>query len=192
MSSLHFSWGSLLVVISALCWGLENNCTKRISSKNTYQIVMLKGLFSGIGSFTIALILGEKIPQIKYICIILLLGFVAYGLSIFFYIMAQNVLGAAKTSAYYAISPFIGAFLSVVFLQEAINTRYLIALIVMMCGSVIVVIDTLIISHEHLHSHTISHFHDNTLHSHTIAHSHVHNHLYQQTEHKHWLDSKHK
>lgn len=143
MSSLQFSWGSLLVLLAALCWGLENNCTRKISSKNTYQIVMLKGIFSGLGSFIIALLTGESIPKLEYWGIVLLLGFVAYGLSIFFYITAQNVLGAAKTSAYYAIAPFIGVLLSVVFLHEQITINYVIALLIMVLGTIIIVKDTL-------------------------------------------------
>ena len=121
LSSLTFSWGSLLVLLAACCWGLENNCTRQLAAKNTYEIVMLKGLGSGMGSLLISLALGEAMPSLKYILLALTLGFVAYGLSIFFYIKAQNVLGAAKTSAYYAIAPFIGAFLSFVFLQEALT-----------------------------------------------------------------------
>ena len=143
MSSLQFSWGSLLVLLAAMCWGLENNCTKRISSKNTYQIVMLKGIFSGLGSMIIALVTGESIPMAKYWGIVLLLGFVAYGLSIFFYICAQNVLGAAKTSAFYAFAPFIGVLLSVLFLHEQITMYYLIALVLMIIGTILIIVDTL-------------------------------------------------
>ena len=40
--SFHFSYGSLLVIMATVCWGLENNCTRELSSKSTYQIVMLK------------------------------------------------------------------------------------------------------------------------------------------------------
>lgn len=185
ISSLHFSWGSLLVVAAAICWGFENNCTRKISSKNTYEIVMLKGLFSGLGSMVIAFVLGESFPAISYLSFTLLLGFVAYGLSIFFYIMAQNVLGAAKTSAYYAIAPFVGVLLSVIFLHEQITINYLIALATMLVGSIIIVIDTLKISHEHLHSHTIVHTHDGSTHSYTIAHSHIHSHIANDEVHQH-------
>ena len=41
-------------------------------------------------------------------------GFVAYGLSIYFYILAQRSLGAAKTSTYYALAPFMGVILSLI------------------------------------------------------------------------------
>lgn len=141
--SLHFSYGSLFVLLATTCWGFENNCTRKISSKNTYEIVVLKGIFSGLGSILIAFATGEHLPEIKYIGLALLLGFVAYGLSIFLYIRAQNVLGAAQTSAYYAVAPFVGASLSFLFLREPLTGIYLVALAVMIAGTALVVADTL-------------------------------------------------
>ena len=117
--SFSFSCGSLFVIAATVCWGLENNCTGSISSKNTYQIVVLKGIFSGLGALIIALIRLESLPGLRYAAIALILGFASYGLSIFLYVRAQNVIGAARTSAYYAVAPFIGAFLSFVFLHTA-------------------------------------------------------------------------
>ncbi|MDY2575466.1 MAG: EamA family transporter [Bacilli bacterium] len=64
----------------------------------------------------------------------MLLGFVSYGLSILFYVLAQRYLGAAKTSAFYAINPFIGCLLSFVLLKETINYSFFIALIFMIIG----------------------------------------------------------
>ena len=139
--SFSFSVGSLFVLGATACWGLENNCTRSISEKSTYQIVTIKGLCSGTGSFIIALVIGEKLPNMKYTLPVLLLGFVAYGLSIFTYIRAQKKLGAAKTSAYYAIAPFIGAFLSFVLLKEPLTIAYIIALSVMVGGTALVVAD---------------------------------------------------
>lgn len=141
--SLHFSYGSLFVLLATTCWGFENNCTRKISSKNIYEIVVLKGIFSGLGSMMIAFATGEHLPEINYIGLALLLGFVAYGLSIFLYIRAQNVLGAAQTSAYYAVAPFVGASLSFLFLREPLTGIYLVALAVMIAGTALVVADTL-------------------------------------------------
>ncbi|MCR5480138.1 MAG: DMT family transporter [Ruminococcus sp.] len=141
--SFTFSVGSLLVLGATACWGLENNCTRRISDKSTYQIVTIKGFGSAAGSLIVAVIIGEKLPDIKYILPAAVLGFVAYGLSIFTYIRAQKTLGAAKTSAYYAFAPFIGAFLSFILLHESLTIVYLIALAVMIAGTAFVVSDTL-------------------------------------------------
>ena len=141
--SFTFSVGSLLVLGATACWGLENNCTRSISDKSTYQIVTIKGFGSGTGSLIVAVILGEKLPELRFILPAVLLGFVAYGLSIFTYIRAQKTLGAAKTSAFYAIAPFIGAMLSFIFLRESLTITYMIAFVIMVVGTVFVVSDTL-------------------------------------------------
>ena len=186
--SFKFSLGSLFVILATCCWGLENNCTRMISDKNTYEIVILKGIFSGTGSFIIAIILGENIPGIKYILISMLLGFVAYGLSIFLYIRAQRELGAAKTSAYYAIAPFIGTFLSFAVDKDRLTKVYFIGLIFMIIGSVIVVCDTMLKNHIHYHIHTIVHTHNGSTHKHIIKHEHNHSHLGSQEKHSHSHD----
>lgn len=183
--SFTISFGSLFVLAAAVCWGLENNCTRMISSKSTYEIVMLKGIFSGLGSLMIAFIQKEAMPELQYIAMAMALGFVAYGLSIFLYVRAQNVLGAAKTSAYYAVNPFIGSFLSYVFFHESLSPLFLPALLLMIAGSALAAMDTMIRHHVHLHSHTIVHTHDGTTHCHTVTHSHDHNHYVSDKKHGH-------
>ncbi|MCF0136707.1 MAG: DMT family transporter [Lachnospiraceae bacterium] len=145
LSGIDFSWGSIFVLLAAVLWGFENNCTRKISGKNVYEIVTIKGIFSGIGSLIIGLVIGETMPAMRYIVLVLILGYVAYGLSIFFYIKAQKDLGAAKTSAYYAVAPFVGALLSFVILHERISVQFFIALVFMALGSIIATIDTLLI-----------------------------------------------
>ena len=184
-NSFRFSYGSLFVLAATVCWGFENNCTRKLSSKSTYEIVVLKGVFSGLGALAIALIKGETVPAVEYVAAALLLGFVAYGLSIFLYVRAQNLLGAAKTSAYYAVAPFVGAFLSFVILREELSWMYLLALSVMIAGSVLVVVDTLIRHHAHQHQHSFTHTHDGTTHTHTVIHSHEHNHFVTDDNHGH-------
>lgn len=183
--SFKFSSGSLFVLLATVCWGFENNCTRNISSKDTYEIVVLKGIFSGLGALVIARIKGEPAPQIQYVAAAMLLGFVAYGLSIFLYVRAQNTLGAAKTSAYYAVAPFIGAFLSFAFLRERLSWMYHCALVVMIAGSALVVADTLIRHHAHQHQHTFTHTHDGFTHTHTVVHAHGHNHYTTDDRHGH-------
>lgn len=138
-----FNVGSLFVLGACVCWGGENNCTKMLSSKSSEQIVIIKGCFSGLGSLMVALILGESIPALKYILAVLLLGFVAYGLSINFYIMAQKDLGAAKTSAYYSIAPFLGVAFSLILLGERPAVQFYIALAIMIISTVLMTKDTM-------------------------------------------------
>ncbi len=135
ISSLQFNSGSLFVLLACLCWGIENNCTRKLSAKDPLQIVMIKGVFSGAGSIIIGLICGERILHLWTIPAVLMLGFVAYGLSIFFYVYAQRILGAARTSAYYAIAPFIGVILSLLIFREIPGILFIAAFILMIIGA---------------------------------------------------------
>lgn len=140
--ALVFNEGSLLVLGACICWGFENNCTKMLSDKSSEEIVIIKGCFSGLGSFIVALMVGESIPQLKWILAVLLLGFVAYGLSINFYIMAQKDLGAARTSAYYSIAPFLGVAFSMLLLGERPALQFYVGLAIMVVSTVLLAKDT--------------------------------------------------
>lgn len=133
--SFSFSLGSLFVLAACVCWGMENNCTRCLSKSDPLEIVVIKGFGSGIGSVIIGLVTGEALPGPGDILKILLLGFVAYGLSIYFYVYAQRGLGAAKTSAYYAVAPFIGALLSLLIFRELPGALFFIALAIMLAGT---------------------------------------------------------
>ncbi len=133
--SLRFSSGSLFVLAACVCWGLENNCTRCLSKSDPLEIVVIKGIGSGIGSVIIGLAVGKALPIWGDILKILLLGFVAYGLSIYFYVYAQRDLGAAKTSAYYAIAPFIGVLLSFIIFRDLPGMLFFIALAIMIAGT---------------------------------------------------------
>lgn len=85
--------------------------------------------------------------KITYIALAMILGFAAYGLSIFLYIKAQRDLGAAKTSAYYSIAPFIGTFLAFVVNGEELTAAYFLGLFFMIIGTLFVVADTLMYRH---------------------------------------------
>lgn len=135
VQALKFSFGSLLVILATVSWGLENNFTRKLSFNDPLVVVVLKGLFSGLGSLIIAFALGVAVWVPGLILLTMLLGFVAYGLSIFFYVTAQRELGAAKTSTFYAFAPFVGAFLSLLIFRNVPQINFYIALIFMAVGS---------------------------------------------------------
>ena len=139
---LSFSHGSLAVILACVCWGLENNCTRRLSDSGALRIVVIKGIFSGLGALMIAAFMGMGSPSVPVLGA-LALGFVSYGMSLFFYITAQASLGAAKVSAYYAMAPFIGAFISLAVLGEALTRTFALALVVMAVGAAILTRETL-------------------------------------------------
>ena len=143
LSAFDFSVGSLFVLLACICWGMENNCTRMISEKNPEEIVIIKGLGSGTGALIVALLTSSNFPPFHTIPLILLLGFASYGLSVFFYVYAQRYLGAARTSAYYALSPFIGALLSFLILSEKLSETYIVATIIMIGGTILATKDAL-------------------------------------------------
>ena len=185
--SLQFNSGSLLVLAAACCWGLENNCTRMLSNKSSVQITTIKGVFSGIGSLIVALTVGEKLPGIIWALAVMALGFVAYGLSINFYIKAQKDLGAAKTSAYYSVAPFLGVLFGVLLLREELGIRFYLGLAIMIGATVLMVKDTISLqhTHEHSHSHTHEHAHGDLIHAHEHSHTHSHTHIHDQDESAH-------
>lgn len=140
-SGLRFSIGSAFVLAACVSWGFENNMTRRLSMSDPMEIVVIKGLGSGTGALITALIAGETFPALSHAISVLLLGFVAYGLSIYFYVYAQRYLGAARTSAYYAVQPFIGVVLSLVIFRQLPGAHFYIALVIMMAGTVLLVRD---------------------------------------------------
>lgn len=133
--NISFSFGALFVLLAAACWGLENNFTRMLSTKDPLQVVIIKGIGVGVGSLFISVVMNETTTNIMYIIATLLLGFVAYGLSIYFYVYAQSYLGAAKTSAYYAISPFISVGLSFMMFRETPTASFILALFIMILGA---------------------------------------------------------
>lgn len=70
----------------------------------------------------------------KSVLVALLLGFFSYGLSIVCYIRAQREIGAAKTSAYYALSPLIGAALSLLIFFHKPSLSFIISFALMSAG----------------------------------------------------------
>ena len=75
-----FSFGSLLVPGATICWGIENNCTRQIADKDPLQIVMIKGLGSGLGALVVAWVIGEKLVSAEWLLATMLLGFVALAI----------------------------------------------------------------------------------------------------------------
>lgn len=198
LRELSFSTGSLFVIAASICWGVENNCTRMLSLKDPLQIVVVKGFGSGIGALIIAALFGDIYGSMVFILLALVLGFIAFGLSIYFYITAQRDLGATRTSTYYAAAPFIGVIMSFLIFREAVSISFFVALIIMVIGTYFVVSE----NHNHLHyhdrlTHEHKHNHDDGHHNHTHqgiikgAHNHQHTHEVMNHKHVHTPDMHH-
>ena len=186
-----FSSGSLLVLGACACWGMENNCTRNMSAKSPSQIVMVKGLGSGLTALALGWILKDPRPQSAgAVGLALLLGFVAYGLSIFCYVKAQRFLGAARTSAYYAAAPFMGVGLSMLILRERPSWNFLVAGALMVFGVVLAIRERHVHPHRHEalrhnHAHLHDDLHHNHVHTPPVVGWHTHEHVHEACVHTH-------
>jgi drug/metabolite transporter (DMT)-like permease len=202
VTDISFSKGSLLVLGACLCWGMENNCTRNLSAKNPIQIVMIKGFGSGLGALVLALSIQVHF-SINPLAVIgaLLLGFVSYGLSIFFYVRAQRWLGAARTSMYYAVAPFVGVLISFLVFSEMPGISFFIGTLFMIAGTVLAMKEKHMHRHQHtfmIHEHPHHHQDGHHNHEHSVdisqesTHSHPHEHQPIEHEHGHQPDIHHR
>ena len=109
--------------------------TNRLSDCDPVQVVVIKGWGSGAGALVVALCAGDALPTLVDAGLALLLGFVSYGLSIACYVRAQRDLGAARTSAFYAVNPFIGSALAFVLFRTPLAPTFVLALVLMVAGT---------------------------------------------------------
>jgi drug/metabolite transporter (DMT)-like permease len=188
--TISLTWGSTFVLLACICWGIENNCTSKLSLKDPLQIVVIKGIGSSVVSFGIAWAIGERLSSVGFIFPALLLGFVSYGLSIHFYILAQRSLGASRTSAFYALAPFIGVIVALTILREAPPLSFFVALGIMLIGAYLAAFE----KHNHAHTHMVvehihRHRHDDAHHGHVhtppFEGEHSHSHVHKEIRHTH-------
>jgi drug/metabolite transporter (DMT)-like permease len=196
------SLGSIGVLFACVLWGLDNNLTRNISSKDPITIVLIKGLAAGGVSFFIALFTGANFPGIKFVIESIIIGFFCYGLSIVLFIRSLRSLGASKTGAYFSIAPFIGVVLSFLIFKESPNLFFVIALPLIILGVILLTFEKHFHKHEHkeiIHEHR--HSHDDGHHNHvhdfpgftpSLVHSHIHKHEDIIHSHEHTPDIHHR
>lgn len=198
--SSGFGWGALAIAGACLAWGIDNNLTRQLSSADPVQIAMVKGLAAGSVNLALALAGGATLPQAPSIFGAALLGFVGYGVSLALFVLALRHLGTARTGAYYATAPFIGAALAVVAFGEPLTLRLALAGGLMALGVLLHLLEQH--DHEHVHAammHEHRHLHDaHHRHSHASAdsagepHSHLHAHPPVGHRHPHYPDLHHR
>jgi drug/metabolite transporter (DMT)-like permease len=166
--SLHFSPSAICIVLACLCWGIDNNLTRKISAADPVQITAIKGLVAGVINILIGLSLGGALPTAMLAGAAMSVGFFAYGVSLVLYIFGLRYAGAARTSAYFSAAPFIGAAASIVILQEPVSPTFLTAGALMATGLWLHLTE----DHDHVHTHEpLEHEHP---HVHDEHHQHPH------------------
>jgi drug/metabolite transporter (DMT)-like permease len=201
-SNFSLSSGSLFIIMACFLWALDNNFCKKVETSDSVLVAMVKGLTAGTVNLAIALSYHVPMPQPALCFEVLVLGFLSYGLSLVCYLTAQRHLGTARTGAYFASAPFIGAILSLAFLHEQLTTGFALASILMLVGLWLHLSERH--SHSHIHEaieHSHEHMHDpadpHHRHEHeegvdaSKPHTHVHKHERLVHGHLHYPDSHH-
>lgn len=80
----------------------------------------IKGIGTGIGTFIIAMILSEPLPEISWIVLGFIFGFLIYGVSLIFYVTSQRQLGAAKVQMIQSFAPILGGIIAWLVFQETL------------------------------------------------------------------------
>ena len=183
--------GVVLILAACLCWGIDNNLTQKVSASDPFQIAAIKGLVAGAFNLALGLALGAHPPAITTIAGAMLIGFVGYGLSIALFVLALRTIGTARTGAYFAIAPFVGAGLSVIVLHERLSGLLLGAATLMSMGVWLHLTERhghphqhRVLEHAHRHTHDDHHQHEHALGVETTR-PHMHAHTHQPTTHRH-------
>ncbi|ACB95808.1 DMT family transporter [Beijerinckia indica] len=194
-----FQWSAFLIAGACLCWGIDNNLTRKLSSADPVQIAMIKGLVAGAINLLIATINGASLPSPTVFLFAGVIGFFGYGVSLTLFVFALRYLGAARTGAYFSLAPFVGAVLAIAMLGETLSIQLLISGCLMGFGLWLHLSERHdhehrhdIMEHEHRHSHDEHHQHD---HGPTILpgepHTHWHRHTPLVHRHPHYPDLHH-
>lgn len=198
-ASMGSWWPALAVLAACLLWGLDNNLTRKVSLNDATWLTCVKGLVAGSVNLSLALVLGAQLPSLVLVSSALLLGLLAYGVSLSLFIIGLRHLGTARTGAYFSIAPFFGALLSVLLLGEPITPALLMAGALMALGLWLHLTEHH--SHEHHHEaleHEHTHIHDeHHQHAHDFPvqvgekHRHRHKHEPMTHTHAHYPDVHH-
>jgi drug/metabolite transporter (DMT)-like permease len=191
--------GPLLIAGACVCWGLDNNLTRKVSLADPLQIVELKGLVAGPFNLALGFSVGAALPNLSAAMIAGAVGFVGYGLSLALFVFALRDLGTARTGAYFSTAPFIGGAAALIGLGEPLTPQLVAAGALMALGVWLHLTERH--EHEHVHEtleHAHPHVHDeHHRHSHSAddppgePHTHVHRHKPMRHAHPHVPDMHH-
>lgn len=161
------AWPALAILGACLCWAVDNNLTRKVALADATWIAAVKGSVAGSVNLGLGLLLGAEIPGLWSIPAALLVGLLAYGISLVLFVVGMRHLGTARAGAYFSVAPFFGALLAVLG-GEPVTLPLLLAGALMALGIWLHLTER----HEHAHAHeALEHSHE---HVHDEHHQHPH------------------
>jgi len=160
--------GALAVALACLCWAVDNNLTRAVSGSDAVFIAGTKGLVAGVTNLALAFALGAKVLSWPLAVFAMAIGLGGYGISLVLFVVALRGLGSARTGAYFATAPFMGAVIAILALHEPVTSGFWLAAALMSAGVWLHLTER----HDHAHTHTpMVHTH---AHAHDSHHQHAH------------------
>lgn len=183
--------GPVLIALACLCWAIDNNLTRKVSASDALFIALSKGWIAGAFNCVLAILMGAALPGMTVAAFTMVVGLLGYGISLVLFVLALRGLGTARTGAYFATAPFIGAAVAMLVLGEATHLAFWIAAALMAFGVYLHLTER----HEHTHTHEVlghTHMHVHDEH-HQFGHAphgdgsepHAHWHEHAAIKHKH-------
>lgn len=130
--------GPLLILGSAVGWGIDNNASARLSHADPLLLISIKGCVAGLFSTLLSWGVAGALPAARDFLGGLAVGAASYGVSLVLFILALKAMGAARTGAFFAVGPLAGALLSLVIFRGAF-TWSMAAALVLTAGSIFLV-----------------------------------------------------
>lgn len=202
---LGFSLPALGILATCVLWALDNNLGQRLSGRDPFQVIAVKGIAAAAITLALAFMLGERLPDLTTASVAMLFGFVSYGglVSVLF-LLALRGMGTARTGSLLAIAPLFGVIFSFAVFPELPEILLFAAAPLMALGVWLLCSE----NHVHLHHHPAlvhehRHRHDDRHHDHAHApgdppltpagdHSHSHRHDPLEHDHPHRPDIHHR
>ncbi|EGK72109.1 Putative permease [Methyloversatilis universalis FAM5] len=158
---------ALAILGACLCWAIDNNLTRKVALADATWIAAVKGTVAGSVNLGLGLAVGAELPTLWVTPTAMLVGLLAYGVSLVLFVVGMRHLGTARTGAYFSVAPFFGAVLAVLS-GEPITLPLLLAGALMALGIWLHLTER----HEHQHAHeAMEHSHE---HAHDEHHQHTH------------------
>ena len=191
-------WPSLAVLGACLCWGIDNNLTRKVALTDATWLAAVKGGVAGPVNLVLAFVLGAQLPSALNIGAAMTVGFFAYGVSLVLFIVAMRHVGTARAGAYFSIAPFFGALLALA-LGAPFTIPLALAAALMAVGVWLHLTERHghrhthhAVTHEHWHTHDEHHAHEHPEGVVAGEHRHVHTHEAVTHSHEHYPDAHHR
>jgi len=135
-SILSLNIGNVLVILSTIIWGFDNNICKIIARQmHVSRLIQLKALIGGMILIGTVVILGIPFNiHSEQLIPIVLLGVFGFAISLYLYLHSTKRIGVIKASSLLSLSAVFGLIFAIIFLRESIGINQIIAISVMIFG----------------------------------------------------------